>query len=567
MGHKDHSVHMATVSGCASTKPELVKWFNDKVNAVEIVTTKSFQVVQTFGNREPVICQTSEEVFGNSVALRNPGMEVALPQLEKLKTDGLRVWLNVSISANNPENFITLVKAFDKVADSIELNLSCPHARAGFGAAIGSDAKIASDYVRQICEAYPQRESLLFVKLTPNVNNIGEIAKAVIDSGADGLAAINTVTPVVHMDPVCNQPILNNPIGGKGGVSGDVVFDRAIECIKEIRQAVGDDVPIIGTGGVSDGQRAAQMVLAGADAVGIGTALAKVGQKNWGPFFEAVKSEAESFLQGNSVPLASRDMQAKGRVMAYSAFKVTDKVLHCEDTVLITLDGSMKNFKPGEFVFLWIPGVGEKPFSVAKSDPLMFIIKKRGEFTQAVFDKLNVGDTIMLRGPYGAETQTPDTKKAIIVAGGTGEAVAMPLAQKLHREGTPMSFLVGTSVDGNRGILEKELGAYGSYLCVSDAGKPGRILESLDGAIREATADGTSIADIAFYLIGPSIFMKIAGSKISGLGAKAENILLSMEKNTMCGIGLCGECSCGGKLTCQWGTFMTYEFLCKENVL
>lgn len=567
MGHKDLSVHMATVSGCASTKPELVKWFNDKVNAVEVVTTKSFQVVQTFGNREPVICQTSDDVFGNSVALRNPGMEVALPQLEKIKAEGLHVWLNVSVSANSPENFITLVKAFDKVADSIELNLSCPHARAGFGAAIGSDAKIASDYVRQICEAYPQRESLLFVKLTPNVDNIGEIAKAVIESGADGLAAINTVTPVVHMDPVCNQPILNNPIGGKGGVSGDVIFDRAIQCIKEIRQAVGDDIPIIGTGGVSDGERAAKMILAGADAVGIGTALAKVGQKNWGPYFNAVKGEAESFLSGKAVPLASRDLMAKGRVMAYSAYKVTEKVLHCEDTVLITLDGSMSNFKAGEFVFLWIPGVGEKPFSVAKSDPLMFIIKKRGEFTQAVFDKLNVGDTIMLRGPYGAETQTPKAKKAIIVAGGTGEAVAMPLAQKLHKDGTPMRFLVGTSVDGNRGILEKELGSYGPYLCVSDAGKPGRILDSLERSITDAMSDGTEISDIAFYLIGPSIFMKIAGNRIKAQGADPEKILLSMEKNTMCGIGLCGECSCGGKLTCQWGTFMTLEFLEKENVL
>ena len=567
MGHRDRIVRLATVSGVATTKPDLIRLFDRGIKDVQILTTKSFQVRPNPGNREPVICETEEGNFGNSVGLRNPGMETALPQLEKLRNDGLDAWLNVSVSADNPDDFTTLVRTFDDVADSIELNFSCPHAKAGFGASIGVDINIAADYVKRICAGYPERKSLLFIKLTPNVDNIGEIAKAVIDAGADGISAINTVGPIVHIDPVTKTPILQNALGGKGGKSGAWVFDRAVECIREIRKAVGDDIPIIGMGGVSDGRSCARMIEAGADAVGIGSALAHVGQKNWAKYFKRVREEAQDILDGKQPELKSKAMLTRGRTMAYSPYRVTGRKLHCEDTLLLTLDGSMENFKAGEFVFLWIPGVGEKPFSVALTDPLTFIIKKRGAFTQAVFDNLKVGDTIMLRGPYGAEADTPKTGKAIILAGGTGEAVAYPLAQKLKDQGTQMSFLVGTSVEGNNGILTDELSKFGKYLCISDNGKPGRILDYIEETTAEETADGTAIKDIAFYLIGPEVFMKIASSKLIQAGADSDKILLSMERNSMCGVGLCGECSCGGKLACQWGTFMKLSLLEKENVL
>ncbi len=566
MGHRDKTVHLATVSGVASTKPELIRWFDQRVPAVDIVTTKSFQVRPNPGNREPVICETGDGDFGNSVGLRNPGLEAALPPIQKLRENGLRVWLNVSVSADNPEDFTTLVRAFDEVADSIELNFSCPHAKAGFGASIGKDICVASDYVRQICDAYPDRKSLLFIKLTPNVDNIGEIAKAVVDNGADGITAINTVGPVLHIDPTSGQPILQNALGGKGGKSGRWVYERAIEAIGEIRQAVGDDVPVIGMGGVSDGRQCAAMIQAGADAVGIGSALAHVGQQRWTPYFDAVKAESEALLKGQDIEIASRAMLSVGSTMKYSSFTVTDIRLHSEDTLLLTLDGSMKDFKAGEFVFLWLPGIGEKPFSVAGTDPLMFIIKRRGAFTQAVFN-LKVGDSILLRGPYGALAETPRASKALVVAGGTGEAVALPLAQELERQKVRMSFLVGTSVDGNNGILSDDLSRFGDYLCISDHGKPGRVLDSLIPVTNSLTADGTRLEDLVFYLIGPEIFMKMAGARLKELGVEPDRVLLSMERNTMCGIGLCGECSCGGRLACQWGTFMGLDFLEKEAVL
>ena len=208
---------LATVSGVASTKKELIELFDRKIPSIDVITTKSFQVKPNPGNREPIVCSPAPGDFGNSVGLRNPGMDAVLPEIRELREKGLRAILNISLSASTPEDFITLVKAFDPYADMLELNFSCPHAAAGYGASIGSDICIASSYVKAICEAYPERKALLIIKLTPNVDDIGAIAKAVIDSGADGIAAINTVGPKLYIEPHSGQPILNNKLGGKGG--------------------------------------------------------------------------------------------------------------------------------------------------------------------------------------------------------------------------------------------------------------------------------------------------------------------------------------------------------------
>ena len=561
MGHIERKVYLSSVSGVATTKTELISWFNKNVEDLDIYTTKSFQVRPNPGNREPVICETKSGDFGNSVGLRNPGMEKTLPELVQLKASGFDKWLNVSLSADNPQDFITLVKAFDDVADSVELNFSCPHAKKGFGASIGVDIDIAGEYVEKIHNATKDRKSLLFIKLTPNVDNIGEIAKRVVDMGADGITAINTVGPDLHIDPVSNTPILQNALGGKGGKSGRWVYSKALEAIKEIRRYIPDSIPIIGMGGVWSEKECFELIEAGADAVGIGSVLGHVRQPQWPLFFSSIKKGAQDLLDGRECNFSSKKYVSDERQMEYREHVVEDISFHSEDTLLLTLSGEVKDFKAGEFVFLWLPGVGEKPFSLAKTSPLTFIIKKRGAFTSYIFSSLSKGDKIYIRGPYGAEVKTPKAKKALIICGGTGEAVALPLAVELQKEGTEMSFLVGTSVKGDKGILDKELSGFGSYKATSDNGKPGRVLSLLPEEIEKTGIDG------AYYIIGPEIFMKIASSILKDNGIPTERIMLSMERNTMCGIGLCGECSCGGHLECQWGTFMSLAFLEKEGAI
>ena len=541
--HKKGRIILSTVSGVGSTKDELIKLFDEKIPSVDIITTKSFQTVPNPGNREPIVCSPSPGDFGNSVGLRNPGMEKALPGIKALREAGLRAILNVSLSASNPEDFITLVKAFDPYADMLELNFSCPHAAAGFGASIGSDKDIAASYVEAIVKAYPERKALLIVKLTPNVPDIAEIAKAVIEKGADGIAAINTVGPKLYIEPHSGAPILNNKLGGKGGASGEWVRDEALLCVRKIREAIGDYPIILGMGGVTRPADAKAMIEAGADSVGIGSALARVNPQRWEEYFHSMKSGDDvSSLLADDLPLH------------YTPHEIISMEMH-KDVMVMTLSGNM-DAKAGEFVFLWIPGKGEKPFSVAVNDPLTFLIKKRGEFTSALFELKN-GDTVYTRGLSGSPMVYKKTERALLIGGGTGAAVLPLIGDMLRKDGTLMDIRVGVvENDNGKEPLEDVLSSYGKTMFVADDGKPGRVLDTIKP---EDVAGDTSC-----YIVGPGKMMHKAAELLESLGVSDDSIYLSMEKNTMCGIGMCGECVCGGHLPCKEGTFFTWKTL-KEN--
>ncbi len=544
--HKRGEIHLATVSGVASTKKELIELFDSSIFSVDIITTKSFQVIPTPGNREPVVCSPSVGNFGNSVGLRNPGMETALKELREIKSKGMRALLNVSVAANNPEDFITLVRAFDEVADIIELNFSCPHAAAGFGASIGTDKRIAADYVRRIVFAYPERKAPLIVKLSPNVDDIADIAEAVIEAGADGVAAINTVGPKLYIEPHSGAPILNNNLGGKGGASGEWVKDEAIKAIREIRKRIGDDPIILGMGGVTRAEDVKAMVEAGADSVGVGSALSRVHPKDWESYFSALKNgkDVSSFL-------------SEKNVLEYTPHTILKREAFGEDVIVLTLDGKL-HAEPGEFAFIWIPGKGEKPFSIAVNDPLTFLIKKRGVFTESLF-AMKEGDTIYTRGLYGSPMVYEKTAKAVLIGGGTGAAVLPLIAERLSKDGTKMDIRVGVvQLAEGKEPLEDVLASYGEFLPVADDGKPGRVLDTL-------TAEDLS-GDTALYVVGPGKMMESAAKRAESIGLSPERIYLSMEKNTMCGIGMCGECVCGSHLPCKEGTFFTWKTLKENNV-
>jgi dihydroorotate oxidase len=555
------SVPLATVSGVLSTKINLVKYASSELG-FDLVTTKSFQVVPNTGNREPIICQPEPFCFGNSVGLRNPGIEVAVKELETLRKNfEMSSLLNISLSASSPEDFITLIKRVEHLADLVELNFSCPHASAGFGSSIGCSLEIAKEYVEKIIKAVAPSKTLIFIKLTPNVDNIGKIAKSVINAGADGIVAINTVGPSLYIEPHSAKPILQNKIGGKGGMSGKWVFERAIECIKEIRNTVGEDTPIIGMGGVSKGSDVAKMIKAGANVVGIGSAFGTIRQQNWISYIKALRKDTLEALQQDQEKNTTDEYIIKDVRMKYVAKTILDIEHISDDVIILKLEGEM-DFKAGEFVFLWIPDVGEKPFSLCLTSPITFIIKKRGCFTEALFKKKK-GEVVYLRGLYGSPLILPKTQKAILVAGGTGLALLPSLAKQLKEMDVCLASYVGSSVPSlnyNNNIIDEELASYGNFHLVHDDGVLGRVLNVLE-------KDITSINDeTACYIVGPMLFMQKIADMFVSKGAKKELIHLSLEKNTMCGVGLCGECSCGNKLTCQTGTFISLEELEKMEV-
>ena len=367
-----------------------------------------------------------------------------------------------------------------------------------------------------------------------------------INAGADGIAAINTVGPKLYIDPHSGSPILNNNLGGKGGASGEWVKEEAVKAVKAIRERIGDEPIILGMGGVSSAEDARRLVSAGADSVGIGSAISRVHPRDWESFFSAIKNgrDASQYL-------------SKENALEYMPHKIVRKETFGDDVVVFTLDGK-SNAEPGEFMFIWVPGKGEKPFSVAVNDPLTFLIKKRGMFTSSLFD-MREGDTLYTRGLYGSPMVYEKTRRALLIGGGTGAAVLPLIAERLSKDGTEMDIRVGVvHLNDGKEPLEDVLSSYGTFRAVADDGKPGRVLDT----ITEADLAG----DTALYAVGPGKMMEGAAKRAESLGLSDERIYLSMEKNTMCGIGMCGECVCGSHLPCKEGTFFTWKTLKENNV-
>ena len=547
----------STVSGVWTTKPNLIRRVDETVPDIDIITTKSYQVRPTPGNRDPIVAEVAVGSYVNAVGLRNPGMKTAYEELKKLREEKpLRAILNISISGNSPEDFIKLVQKFEDIADMFELNFSCPHAKPGYGASIG----VSQDLVKEYMEAIrPATEVALFPKLTPNVENIGEIAKIAIEAGADGIAAINTVGPEAYRDPVNDELVLYNPNGHKGGRSGEHVFDVAIQKIKEIREAVGPDIPIIGMGGVSRGSQIRAMQAAGANAIGIGSAVAQIKDSRYKDYFEALRFDTENHTDSAATYLSVK------RLAKYKAYTI--KTIHELSPTLwdIELEGDPILFKASQYAFIWIPGVGEKPFGIVTSSPLRFIVRlrdtdpksDRGQFTKALFEK-KVGDSLYVRGPYGNLMPENTMSHVIILSGGTGLALVPKLAESLASVGRIVTVFHGVT-NRNEVCYTDLIEPYARFKVVKDDGKPGRVLDAMAERLDEIETENCTV-----YTIGPDILMKKAMELAVEKGCAPRYCYASLETNNMCGIGMCGECECGGVLSCKSGTFYDYPFLLKH---
>jgi len=553
----DSEVKFATVSGVLTTKPALIRRIDEDVPAISLITTKSYQVRPNPGYREPVIGETDTGSYVNAVGLRNPGMQTAFRELNALlKEAPLRALLNISVSGNSPEEFIRLVKKFSPIADILELNFSCPHAQPGYGASIGSDAKLVAEYLRAV---RPESDRPLFPKLTPNVENIGAIARAALEAGADGIVAVNTFGPEPYREPQSGELLLYNPNGHKGGLSGEHIFERALEKIREIREALGPDVPLIGMGGVSRGSQLRAMQKAGANVVGIGSAFARLKTRDYQSYLQALKFDAE-----NHTDTAATFLSVK-RLAKYRTYRVAKAEFLSESMLNLTLEGEPMLFEAGQYAFLWLPGIGEKPFGIVSGSPLRFILRKReyapakhaGEFTHAAF-QIREGDTLYVRGPYGKRPPENSKNNALILSGGTGLALVPRLAEHLNAQGHNVRVLHGV-LEEKEAAYRELIEPYAEFSVVPDRGKPGRVLDLLAEVL-----DGLESGDCSLYTVGPDILMEKALDLAVKKGCQPDCCFASLENHHICGIGICGECECGGVLSCKDGTFYDYDFLKKH---
>ena len=216
-----------------------------------------------YGNELPRIAECTAGMI-NSVGLQNPGLEAVLaeelPALAKIYSK--KVIAN--ISGFSVDEYVTCAEAFDQ-ADQVgilEINVSCPNVHGG-GIAFGQDPKEAAKVTAAVRKA---AKKPIFIKLSPNVTDIAEIARACEAAGADGISLVNTFLGA-RIDIRRRTFVIANK---KGGFSGPAIFPIAVRMVNDVYNAV--DLPIMGMGGVASAEDVIEMIMAGADAVQIGAA-------------------------------------------------------------------------------------------------------------------------------------------------------------------------------------------------------------------------------------------------------------------------------------------------------
>jgi dihydroorotate dehydrogenase (NAD+) catalytic subunit len=223
--------------------------------------SKSIGLEPREGYRNPTLVATDSGLV-NAVGLANPGARVFSEELSAVR--GKHLPVIVSIFGGGPTEFGRVVEMLDgNEFPAYELNLSCPHVE-GVGTEIGHDPEVVASVVKAVRS---RTKKPIFAKLSANTHKMVEVAKAAVDSGADGLTAINTMRAMT-IEVETRRPTLSHKFGG---LSGAAIRPIAVARIYELHQAF--KVPIIGCGGVSTWEHAVEMMLAGAAAVEMGTAL------------------------------------------------------------------------------------------------------------------------------------------------------------------------------------------------------------------------------------------------------------------------------------------------------
>lgn len=244
------------------------------------VVTKSFGLNPNKGYSNPTTVEVTGGVI-NAIGLSNPGVENFKQELEKLERSVPAV---ASIYGSNPEEFSEIASKVQENVDAIELNVSCPHAMGGCGAAIGQDPLLTANIVRSVKNSV---DVPVFVKLTPNVTDIVEIATSAEEAGADALTLINSLGPGMRIDIKTGKPILKNRVGG---LSGPAIKPVAIRCVYDVYDSV--KIPIIGVGGIKNHEDVLEFIYAGATCVQIGTSIMYEGME----IFDSIVKDLEQFM-------------------------------------------------------------------------------------------------------------------------------------------------------------------------------------------------------------------------------------------------------------------------------
>ncbi|PRR92398.1 MULTISPECIES: dihydroorotate dehydrogenase [unclassified Bacillus (in: firmicutes)] len=247
-------------SGCFGFGREFASLYD--LSVLGGIMIKATTLEPRFGNPTPRVAETGAGML-NAIGLQNPGLkgvlENELPWLEQFDTP-----IIANVAGSQVADYVEVAKQISQAKNvhALELNISCPNVKTG-GIAFGTDPQMAAALTKAVKDV---SSVPVYVKLSPNVANIVEIAQSIESAGADGLTMINTLIGM-RLNLKTGKPILANKTGG---LSGPAVKPVAVRMVHEVSQAV--SIPIIGMGGVQNAEDVLEFLLAGASAVAVGTA-------------------------------------------------------------------------------------------------------------------------------------------------------------------------------------------------------------------------------------------------------------------------------------------------------
>jgi dihydroorotate dehydrogenase (NAD+) catalytic subunit len=253
------------------------------------VVTKSFSKEANKGYNNPTIAEVEGGII-NAIGLSSPGLDLFKEELKLIKREGenkARKIAIASIYGSVPKEFSDITLEIEGLVDMIELNVSCPHAMEGCGAAIGQDPNLTEKIVKGVKKS---SSIPIIAKLTPNVTDINEIAIAAQNGGADAITLINTLGPGMKINIETGVPILSNRFGG---MSGPAIKPIALKCVWDVYESC--DIPIMGVGGITSYKDVVEFLFAGASAVQIGTGIMYEGIE----IFSKIATGLENFMIKN----------------------------------------------------------------------------------------------------------------------------------------------------------------------------------------------------------------------------------------------------------------------------
>jgi dihydroorotate dehydrogenase (NAD+) catalytic subunit len=294
---------LLTASGTSGSKDEIyfLQNRNKIFESLGAFVTKGVTINESLGNKEPRIVEVRSGIL-NSIGLQNKGVrkffEEDVPALCNYK-----IPIIVNISASTIGEFGELseiIRNLDKnnAIIGLEINVSCPNIKKG-GAAFGADPQVVEQVVKEV-KSNVQDSLCIITKLSPNVTDIAQIARAAINGGTDALSMINTLRGMA-IDTENMKPILGNQVGGLSGPCiKPIGVYMVYECFRKIPECNRKEIPIIGIGGISNINDVLEYILAGATAVGIGT--------QWfinNSIFEEIHEELTNYLHKNKETISN----------------------------------------------------------------------------------------------------------------------------------------------------------------------------------------------------------------------------------------------------------------------